>query len=153
MKEVHMSAIVRIPAGCTFSKDNVACIDFGSYTFVIAETAIPFDFEGYSADIELDEKGMYIEMQTTYSGFFKNTDIDKEVFAKDYAEIGIDAESITAEFLASASEIESFYFNVVLKNGEEIGEDFILESVVFVDENGDEHEVNDALLGIPMSSY
>ena len=153
MKEVHMSAIVRIPTGYPFSKDDVAAIDFGGYTFVIDETSIPFDFEGYGADIEFDEKGMYIEMQTTYSGFFTNTDIDTDVYAKDYAEIGIDAENITAEFLASASEIESFYFNVELKNNEEIGEDFILESVVFFDENGDEHEVNAALLGMPMSRY
>lgn len=150
MKKVYMEAIIR-PIGLEIKdKEDVSAIDFGGYNFRINGKNIPFDFEGYGADIEEDEKGKYVRMCTAWSSLFKVYDIDGETYKEEYASLGISSDDITAEFLASASHINEFYFLIELKDSNKVI-DAIIEDVVFIDENSKEYHMNKNLFKMSLA--
>ncbi len=147
MKEVYMKAKLRAVDGIKLDKNEIDNVSFGGYDFEINGKSVPFDFRGFSADIESDEKGDYFQLYTAESRFFKNRDIDFETYKEQYDQLGLKNEDITAKFLASATKINEFYFEID-KNDQPYISKLELAELYFIDENGDVHNVNPELLGV-----
>ena len=89
-------------------------MSIGGYSFEINGNMIPFDWDAFI----LNENDGVFEFETGNGPFFKDYEIPN-YYDEEYKEIGITRESISAEFLASASGIEDFFINFDDKDGEE----------------------------------
>lgn len=146
MKEVYMEAKLRAVDGRKLDQNEIESVSFGGYDFEIDGKNVPFDFRGFSASIKNDEKGDYFLLYTAESGFFKNTDIDFETYKEQYDQLDLKNEDITAKFLASATKINEFYFEIDTDKNP-ISKLELVE-LCFIDENGDEYNINPDLLGV-----
>jgi len=138
MKEVYMEAIIRPTKDFDEIRDDFS---FNGGIFCINEKYIPFDFEGWRANIFEDKNGQYIQMRTKGAGlFFDVCNIDYEVYKDGYKALGLENKDITAEFLAAAEKILKYDFHIE-KEFEMECNDYTLESVAFSNELGNEYSL------------
>ena len=96
------------------SNEEAKCVSIGGFSFVINGNTIPFDWDAFTGN-EKDKK-FYFE---TGTGWFFNDYELTDCYDEVYEDMGIKKETITAEFLASATEIEEFFVDFETVEGSE----------------------------------
>lgn len=92
------------------TKDDLDEVCPGGFTFEIDGKAISFDWDSHSTN---EEVGIF-HYESGYGPFFNDFEIS-DCYDEEYEELGLKREDITAEFLASVTNINDFYINLVLK--------------------------------------
>ena len=106
------------------TNDTIHSISIGGFSFDVNDTSIPFDWDGFSGN---EENGVY--RFETGKGFLFNDYELSDCYDDAYKDIGIDKESITAEFLASSEHIEEFFVDFLEKGTDnEVGIGHYLEN-------------------------
>lgn len=113
MKQLHpvyMSADFEItlpqPLDLVTHPDNISV---GGFFAIVNGRGIPFDFDSTSCDVEKINDTQYkCHYESGEDDFFKDPYIS-DCYTTEYLQIGLDREDITADFLASASELREFY--------------------------------------------
>ena len=82
----------------------------GGFTFEIDGKAVPFDWDAGSTS----EKDGIFHYESGYGPFFNDFEIS-DCYDEEYKELGLKREAISAKFLASVTNINDFYINLVLK--------------------------------------
>ena len=131
----------------TVTEKNVTDLSVGGFIFEIDGKSVPFDFEASGVRIE----GDLVNFQSGYGPFFNAHYLD-DCYDDEYAELGIQRNSLTASVLAATKKIEEFYVTIWDEKGEEHGigtnsdpnADFRLEiiEIELSDENADCYEVS-----------
>ena len=91
------------------TKDDFDNICPGGFTFEIGDKAVPFDWD---AGATSDEDGIF-HYESGYGPFFNDFELT-DCFDDDYEELGLKREEISAEFLASVTNINEFYISLQL---------------------------------------
>lgn len=107
---VHMSADFEItlpqPLDLVTHPDNISV---GGFFAIVNGRGIPFDFDITRCDVEKINDTQYkCHYESGEDGFFKDPYIS-DGYTTEYLQMGLDREDITADFLASASELREFY--------------------------------------------
>lgn len=107
---VHMSADFEItlpqPLDLVTHPDNISV---GGFFAIVNGRGIPFDFDITSCDVEKINDTQYkCHYESGEDGYFKDPYIS-DCYTTEYLQMGLDREDITADFLASASELREFY--------------------------------------------
>ena len=107
---VHMSADFEItlpqPLNLVTHPDNISV---GGFFAIVNGRGIPFDFDITSCDVEKINDTQYkCHYESGEDGYFKDPYIS-DCYTTEYLQMGLDREDITADFLASASELREFY--------------------------------------------
>lgn len=107
---VHMSADFEItlpqPLDLVTHPDNISV---GGFFAIVNGRGIPFDFDITSCGVEKINDTQYkCHYESGEDGFFKDPYIS-DCYTTEYLQMGLDREDITADFLASASELREFY--------------------------------------------
>lgn len=107
---VHMSADFEItlpqPLDLVTHPDNISV---GGFFAIVNGRGIPFDFDITSCDVEKINDTQYkCHYESGEAGYFKDPYIS-DCYTTEYLQMGLDREDITADFLASASELREFY--------------------------------------------
>ena len=113
MKQLHpvyMSADFEItlpqPLDLVTHPDNISV---GGFFAIVNGRGIPFDFDSTSCDVEKINDTQYkCHYESGEDDFFKDPYIS-DCYTTEYLQMGLDREDITADFLASASELREFY--------------------------------------------
>ena len=113
MKQLHpvyMSADFEItlpqPLDLVTHPDNISV---GGFFAIVNGRGIPFDFDSTSCDVEKINDTQYkCHYESGEDSFFKDPYIS-DCYTTEYLQMGLDREDITADFLASASELREFY--------------------------------------------
>ena len=126
MKQVVMEAIIKV-----IKPLNHKSFDIGGFNFTIEGKKIPFDFNATGYNIELKENESIITYVSGEGPFFKEYDIDKDSYEKEYNNLGLTSNDITAEFLSNVEEINEFYFGAVDYEEDTI---FKIEKISFMNE-------------------
>ena len=83
---------------------DIKHISVGGFCFNIDGQSVPFDFDASGAII----KDGVVKYESGYGAFFNDFEIS-DVYNSEYEDLGLDIDDISAEFLASADEIDEFY--------------------------------------------
>lgn len=84
-------------------------ISVGGFFAIVNGRGIPFDFDSTSCDVEKINDTQYkCHYESGEDDFFKDPYIS-DCYTTEYLQMGLDREDITADFLASASELREFY--------------------------------------------
>ena len=107
---VHMSTDFEItlpqPLDLVTHPDNISV---GGFFAIVNGRGIPFDFDITSCDVEKINDTQYkCHYESGEDGYFKDPYIS-DCYTTEYLQMGLDREDITADFLASASELREFY--------------------------------------------
>lgn len=107
---VHMSADFEItlpqPLDLVTHPDNISV---GGFFAIVNGRGIPFDFDITSCGVEKINDTQYkCHYESGEDGYFKDPYIS-DCYTTEYLQMGLDREDITADFLASASELREFY--------------------------------------------
>ena len=107
---VHMSADFEItlpqPLDLVTHPDNISV---GGFFAIVNGRGIPFDFDITSCDVEKINDTQYkCHYESGEGGYFKDPYIS-DCYTTEYLQMGLEREDITADFLASASELREFY--------------------------------------------
>lgn len=107
---VHMSADFEItlpqPLDLVTHPTNISV---GGFFAIVNGRGIPFDFDITSCNVEKINDTQYkCHYESGEDGFFKDPYIS-DCYTTEYLQMGLDREDITADFLASASELREFY--------------------------------------------
>lgn len=113
MKQLHpvyMSADFEItlpqPLDLVTHPDNISV---GGFFAIVNGRGIPFDFDVTSCDVEKINDTQYkCYYESGEGGYFKDPYIS-DCYTTEYLQMGLEREDITADFLASASELREFY--------------------------------------------
>lgn len=113
MKQLHpvyMSADFEItlpqPLDLVTHSDNISV---GGFFAIVNGRGIPFDFDVTSCDVEKINDTQYkCHYESGEGGYFKDPYIS-DCYTTEYLQMGLEREDITADFLASASELREFY--------------------------------------------
>lgn len=113
MKQLHpvyMSADFEItlpqPLDLVTHPDNISV---GGFFAIVNGRGIPFDFDSTSCDVEKINDTQYkCHYESGEDDFFKDPYIS-DCYTTEYLQMGLDREDITADFLASTSELREFY--------------------------------------------
>lgn len=113
MKQLHpvyMSADFEItlpqPLDLVTHPDNISV---GGFFAIVNGRGIPFDFDSTSCDVEKINDTQYkCHYESGEDDFFKDPYIS-DCYTTEYLQMGLAREDITADFLASASELREFY--------------------------------------------
>ena len=113
MKQLHpvyMSADFEItlpqPLDLVTHPDNISV---GGFFAIVNGRGIPFDFDVTSCDVEKINDTQYkCHYESGEGGYFKDPYIS-DCYTTEYLQMGLEREDITADFLASASELREFY--------------------------------------------
>lgn len=113
MKQLHpvyMSADFEItlpqPLDLVTHSDNISV---GEFFAIVNGRGIPFDFDVTSCDVEKINDTQYkCHYESGEGGYFKDPYIS-DCYTTEYLQMGLEREDITADFLASASELREFY--------------------------------------------
>lgn len=113
MKQLHpvyMSADFEItlpqPLDLVTHPDNTSV---GGFFAIVNGRGIPFDFDVTSCDVEKINDTQYkCHYESGEGGYFKDPYIS-DCYTTEYLQMGLEREDITADFLASASELREFY--------------------------------------------
>lgn len=113
-------------------------ISVGGFEFVVNGIAIPFDFDASGCT---PTNGIY-EYESGYGPFFNDFEISKD-FHEQIRELGLNPDTISAQYLSKTSEIREFYLNFEDENNAERdnGEDGLwieLLNVCFIDRDTSE---------------
>jgi hypothetical protein len=132
------------------TKEQTNSLSIGGYCFVIGGKAIPFDWDAFSGG---EEGGVY-EFDTGY-GWFNDFELS-DCYDRGFERLGISRDDITAEFLASAEQINEIHMNFVDENDDECDfgcndsdEDFkikLLEIILTDIDNDKEYKVSQEVL-------
>lgn len=132
------------------TKEQTNSLSIGGYCFVIGEKVIPFDWDAFSGG---EEDGIY-EFDTGY-GWFNDFELS-DCYDGNFKELGLSRDDITAEFLASAEQINEIHMNFVDENDDECDfgwnddeEDFkikLLEVILTDIDNDKEYKVSQEVL-------
>lgn len=132
------------------TKEQTNGLSIGGYCFVIGGKVIPFDWDAFSGG---EEDGIY-EFDTGY-GWFNDFELS-DCYDESFKELGLSRDDITAEFLASAEQINEIHMNFVDENDDECDfgcndsdEDFKIKllEISFAEVEGDkEYKVNQEVL-------
>lgn len=132
------------------TKENTDGLSIGGYCFVINGKEIPFDWDAFSGS---EEDGVF-EFETGY-GLFNDFELS-DCYDEDYDQQGISRADITANFLASVTQINEVHMNFIDEKGEECdfgwnedAEDFKIKllEVSFIEIEGDkEYKVSQEVL-------
>ena len=96
--------------GNPLSQEDISALSVGGYGFETKYGSLPFDWNAWSTD----EKDKIFHLETGY-GFWNDFEIPN-YWEDDYAEMGITREDITAELLASTTEINEFFVDFDIDN-------------------------------------
>lgn len=107
---VHMSADFEItlpqPLDLVTHPTNISV---GGFFAIVNGRGIPFDFDITICNVEKINDTQYkCHYESGEDGFFKDPYIS-DCYTTEYLQMGLDREDITADFLASASELREFY--------------------------------------------
>lgn len=91
------------------NNNEAQSVSIGGFSFEVDDKIVPFDWEQHCGH---EENGLFSYATGAAFGH-GNYELDDDCFEKDYADLGIKRENISAEFLASAHHIEEFYVNFV----------------------------------------
>lgn len=113
MKQLHpvyMSADFEItlpqPLDLVTHPDNISV---GGFFAIVNGRGIPFDFDVTSCNVEKINDTQYkCHYESGEGGYFKDPYIS-DCYTTEYLQMGLEREDITADFLASASELREFY--------------------------------------------
>lgn len=84
-------------------------ISVGGFFAIVNGRGIPFDFDVTSCDVEKINDTQYkCHYESGEGGYFKDPYIS-DCYTTEYLQMGLEREDITADFLASASELREFY--------------------------------------------
>lgn len=96
------------------SNNEARSVSIGGFGFEVNGNSIPFDWDAFSGT----EENKIFQFETG-RGFLCNDYEIPDYWDKDYEEIGISRDDITAEFLASTTHINEFFVDFEDTNGEE----------------------------------
>lgn len=126
-----------------YKKKDITSILFGGYAFVIEDKTLCFDFDATSATIEETDDNLKIFFETGRGLLFDDYDVSED-YKEEYEEFGITKDQITAELLASVDRIDELWYEILNNDEEEV--EIWINSIVFVDENGKEFEVDQKVI-------
>lgn len=111
MKKLSMIADFQIlHNGNPLSEKDVAALSVGGYGFETKYGSLPFDWDAWS----IGEENKIFHLETGY-GFWNDFEIPN-YWEDEYADMGITREDITAELLASTTEINEFFVDFDIDN-------------------------------------
>lgn len=143
MREVVMKMCMH--TNNVFDKNTLSYFGVGGFTFTINGMDIPFDFDAYGCSCNMLKDKVEI-IYTTGEGCVFNDYGVSDDFEEDYAQYGLKKDDITAHFLSSVTDILEIYTCFETAQGEELGYEWIIESIVFTDETGTEYPVAQSVL-------
>lgn len=135
------------------TKDDIDDLSVGGFAFVVNGNSVPFDWDAHSCS---EENGVF-HLETGWGPFFNDFEIPK-YWDEEYAEMGLAPEQITAEFLASTTEVEEFYISVFdeeadddtgIGNNTDANAEFYIELLAISieeRETGDSYDVDEAVI-------
>lgn len=126
---------------------NKHCINLGGNTFLINEMELPFDFEAFGYDLDIQKDKVYLYFESGKGFLWDDYELD-ECFDEEYEKLGLSEEKITAEFLASTNKIVEMCFS--WEDNDNFGGSFInleYEYIEFEDLETEEiYKVDDEVL-------
>lgn len=105
---------------------------------------VPFDWCSYSASVNADGTMTVIHGEKTIFSVSAENELD-DCYEEDWIALGINREDLTSETMAKTTAIRDFaidYWPIPENPDDEL----YLESLVFLDDDGTEYPVNDAVL-------
>ena len=135
------------------TSDDLDDLSVGGFAFVVNGHSIPFDWDAHSCS---EENGVF-HLETGWGPFFNDFEIPG-YWDEEYAKIGLSREQITAEFLASTTEIEDFYISMFdeeadddagIGNNADTNAEFYIELIAISieeRETGDSHDVDENVI-------
>ena len=96
------------------TNEEAKYVSIGGFSFVIDGDVIPFDWDAFSG---YEEDGKFY-FETGRGWMFNDYEIS-DCYNEDYEDMDIEKEAITAEFLASATDIEEFFVDFETVEGNE----------------------------------